>query len=656
MTRMLTTDSKQRATLSEIMNHPWMLKGYNGPLENYLPQREPLKLPLDDEVIEQMTGFEFGSADSIKERLAATLESEKYQIAARLSKTAQEVAPTPGSERRRGVFDFYKRRNSTTSRDSVNLSTEQLNTYDPLNAFAKELSIYYLAKEKLQREMMPQSSHSNTLPTPSADSIATPQIEAPKAAYTNASTYEQPGERPTGGRSRPRARTHGEDEVTEGLAKMNVAPSTPPPQVTQPPKRETLGGGLLRRFSTRKRGGDAAPEKLNLATDTASPTLKPPGEAATPRRGFSMRKTRTRDTSASPDMRSPQAEHLAPPSTANPVARAGQKILGRSSSVNSGDWHRRKYAKENEIPEPQGPLTSASNVDPPLTSGSEHSTVPRVQISDPTGSTTVDGSWSTPPRANVMQRSATSAKTKSLGHARRESMQARRAKRNESLQRVGEDVPEETEKELQAAETAESQSEMKPVFLKGLFSVSTTSSRPLPIIRADLIRVLRELNVEYTEVKGGFSCKHTPNFDPDSREQGDDAVRTGSSAGMNSHKRRISFHGLVGGSKDGPKTPRSPSKPRGSPSATDDSDSEVRNEKSSSAIFGKRRSLMGRAPGETTTHVQNDMGDKNTVLRFEIFVVKVPLFALHGIQFKKVAGGTWSYKEMAQNVLSRLRL
>ncbi|KAK4916192.1 hypothetical protein LTR28_013454, partial [Elasticomyces elasticus] len=44
------------------------------------------------------------------------------------------------------------------------------------------------------------------------------------------------------------------------------------------------------------------------------------------------------------------------------------------------------------------------------------------------------------------------------------------------------------------------------------------------------------------------------------------------------------------------------------------------------------------------------------VLKFEIFVVKVPLLSLHGIQFKKVDGGTWQYKNMAQTILNELRL
>jgi hypothetical protein len=34
----------------------------------------------------------------------------------------------------------------------------------------------------------------------------------------------------------------------------------------------------------------------------------------------------------------------------------------------------------------------------------------------------------------------------------------------------------------------------------------------------------------------------------------------------------------------------------------------------------------------------------------------VPLLQLHGLQFKKVDGGTWQYKSMAQRILENLRL
>jgi calcium/calmodulin-dependent protein kinase I len=47
----------------------------------------------------------------------------------------------------------------------------------------------------------------------------------------------------------------------------------------------------------------------------------------------------------------------------------------------------------------------------------------------------------------------------------------------------------------------------KPVYLKGLFSVSTTSSKPLSFIRADITRILDGLGVNYHEIQGGYEIK-----------------------------------------------------------------------------------------------------------------------------------------------------
>ena len=143
--------------MQEVMNHPWMLKGYNGPPENYLPHREPLSLPLDPEVIQQMTGFKFGPAEYIQNELTKKIKSPKYQAAIRrLEKERELPPPAPKDiEKKRGFgFDFYKRRSSITSRDTLtNTSTEGLPIgEDPLNAFDPMVSIYYLVREKLERE------------------------------------------------------------------------------------------------------------------------------------------------------------------------------------------------------------------------------------------------------------------------------------------------------------------------------------------------------------------------------------------------------------------------------------------------------------------------------------------------------------------------
>jgi hypothetical protein len=227
-------------------------------------------------------------------------------------------------------------------------------------------------------------------------------------------------------------------------------------------------------------------------------------------------------------------------------------------------------------------------------------------------------------------------------------MQVRRARRDNARTA---DVPEETDQDmLDDVDGKENGSGspggMKPVFLKGLFSVSTTSSKPLAFIRADLIRVLRDLGVEFREIRGGFACRHAPSIKPTADEP---AIAQPSDA-AGGHRRKVSFGGLRAPSAEQQSSisgAAPPTTPRQKASYTQ---SEDESEEDPPA-----HERQNRPAGETSTHVQSDLGGQMT-LRFEIFVVKVPLLSLHGIQFKKVDGGTWQYKNMAQKVLGELRL
>ena len=256
-------------------------------------------------------------------------------------------------------------------------------------------------------------------------------------------------------------------------------------------------------------------------------------------------------------------------------------------------------------------------------------------------------------------------RTKSLGHARRESIQRRRAER---AQVKTANVPEETDAELAeqdqdddedgALSGAEggSPGTMKPVFLKGLFSVSTTSSKPFKVIEADIIRVLKQLGVEYrSNGKGGFRCRHKPSIDLNKPQDEPPAPQS------MSHRRKISFS-LGLSSKDrehdeSQTTPRIPQTPNSTRSNRRDESDDERDESETEEAAASRRKWSGtpRAAGETSTHVQSDVGS-NMTMRFEIFVVKVPLLSLHGIQFKKLDGNTWQYKNMAQTILNELKL
>ena len=108
-------------------------------------------------------------------------------------------------------------------------------------------------------------------------------------------------------------------------------------------------------------------------------------------------------------------------------------------------------------------------------------------------------------------------------------------------------VPEETDQDLaeSTAQASRGLDIIKPMYLKGLFSVSTTSYKPLPVIWADIIRVLNQLGVMYHKIKGGFKCKHTPSIDLNNVVDSSSTPRYSSSSGTG-HRHKINFSSLMG--------------------------------------------------------------------------------------------------------------
>lgn len=668
--RMLVTNPRERAGLSEIINHPWMTKGFNTPPESYLPHRDPLQLPLDPQIIEKMTGFDFGPSDYITKELTRVLSSEEYQNAVRNNAREQAIHASV-NEQRRGVLHFYKRRNSTTSRDNLpNLSTEAIQFgSDPVNAFSPLISIYYLVREKQERERVEINPGALSLPISAGEKpLKMPDLPAPEAAYTNVSTYEMAGEKPTGGRARARSRTQGEDDVVENLRKvnLNVPPGqTPtivtPPHEQQPSKKESTGMGILRRLSTR-RGKDYRHERSETQYAPSVQVQSPPDLSSAPRKSFSVRRARNKDRAPAPLLHpggsTPhQAELLSPSTPKDPRTRSGHG-MNRSASVNSAEYRHRKP----RVAMSEG-QAGTPNLEPPMTSGSERSSLhSESKLKDPT---------QPEHRTKAVQRASTT-RARSLGHAAKESLQIRKPRREEGREA---DLPEETFEDLennQENSPNKSAENIKPVYLKGLFSVSTTSNKPLPVIRMDIVRVLNQLGVRWNEIKGGFSCLHAPSIDLSKAPEN----QPPSPEPAGNHRRRISFAGGFRSGSDRaaeehekPKRMSTLRKKQPQPdvsfTASSGSDSDFPRSSRFSPKAAAAPNKAGDntpssewpsvAAGETTTHVQNDLGE-NMTLKFEIFIVKVPLFSLHGIQFKKVQGGTWQYKEMASKILDALKL
>lgn len=638
ISRMLVTDSRQRANLQEIMNHSWMIKGFGSSPENHLPTREILHTPLDPNVIQAMTGFNFGPPEIIQSQLTEIVESQEYIKAARLlaqERESQGQQKDPEKKRSFG-FDFYKRRSYSNSRDTLPAQNYEGNLppkSDPINAFHPLLSVYYLVREKQERNRYA----ANSPQSPNEATAQMNEISAPKLAYTNPATYEMSGENATGGRSRPRARTHGEDEVAATLASMKKV-DLQSPVIPEPPpghsRKGSTAAGILRRFSTRRRKD--VPEKTQVSIATAHSPI----EKSARKKSLSIRQAHDRNSEVhlSPtSINSNHSRHVATfvPLTSTDSNNISPKALTRSSSVKSESIRSRdhrvgasdstqRFSKDNL------PANDSKN-------HFTHEDHVRSRY---------------PPKTHLNLRTASRAR--SLGHARRESIQARRAMREALETQASEEKNNDIGDASNPSNEGVDQSEnLKPVFLKGLFSVSTTSTKPVSFIRADIIRVLKQHNVRYKEIKGGFHCYHTPSIDLKKVYDLPPSTHNNYSPG---HRRKISLGGLIGGSSDRDRDDLERSSqlfriPSRQPRATSISNFDI----SAESVHRNDRGSTARVAGETSTHVQSDLGE-SMILEFEIFIVKVPLLSLHGIQFKRLVGGTWQYKSMADQILRELRL
>lgn len=290
----------------------------------------------------------------------------------------------------------------------------------------------------------------------------------------------------------------------------------------------------------------------------------------------------------------------------------------------------------------------------------------------------------------------------------------------------------------------------KPVFLKGLFSVQTTSTKPRALITADLVRVLDRIGVQYREIRGGYECVHLPSIDfsrgnagtpgqgnariPIEQQgaQGEAADYVGAGeaevirpqAPRRKQSRISVLSSLREKRRESSQTDRSPRQSPEVPTRSRASSLMLGNgshEDVSSSVaaagengvtpsrsggrlhrqrtdslgapsfFGGASSSGGQVGASNSpTKLQSQglpdaasatsapavpsklngvahSGDNagavpgavpaDLIVRFEIFVVKVPLLlGVNGLQFRRVSGNPWQYQMLAKRVLQELKL
>ena len=260
---MLVTNPANRATLAEVMAHPWMVRGFSGPPAIHMVHREPLRADeLDRQVIKGMQGFEFGTEDEIERKLVNVLESDAYIRAVQYwerkrsknnlngngsrwgesvsnsslamsfdsssGKTDSSYTPKKSSRRFSG-FDYYRRKlfspassppGSPLSHSPPHLhhhlahpsfSDTNREPLDPTKGFHPLISMYYLAREKLERDRVygpgqfasSQLSITGEAASPSAVNAQTPAEDTSMRQQQRKAAANQPQQPETSARKDP---------------------------------------------------------------------------------------------------------------------------------------------------------------------------------------------------------------------------------------------------------------------------------------------------------------------------------------------------------------------------------------------------------------------------------------------------------------------
>ncbi|CUA72721.1 hypothetical protein RSOLAG22IIIB_10256 [Rhizoctonia solani] len=719
LSRMLVTNPAARAPLSEVLNHPWMIRSYGHPPDPHLLAREPLSASdLDPAVIREMTGFEFGTPDQIHANLVQVLKSERYKLAVERwrrqkagesgsslglestpATTTLSVPSTVGSgtgtepstpksrSKRFSGFDFYRKKFLSSPPPAPvpappvipSDAPPAVDQPDPTRGFHPLISIYYLVRERMERERVygPGKFASSQLslgPEETGAGASTsggskyaqpvPRLAAPPASHFSGTSYDA-GPSPTTATATTTTTT---GPVPRARAKDVEMPAPTPSPTTQTMNQTTNQPSVPKpathrrshSLSQKPRGFEGEPGMAKSAGPAVGTFRQ--AERIREEGGEDKEEDKEEDSTgqaAELGVLPPPVPELQTPRASSLARRFGSLLGGTAASKRVSSLMERdvdtmdaKSAKSAEVP-------GSVPIVPPGASTPSHRRAATVTDSgvSPAKRHERRGSMHSPipSRANtahtipdVLER------PKTAGDGFR--------KKNEQGQVKEED------------KTEENKEDAKPVYLKGLFSVATTSTKPAHVIKADIKRVLDRMQVQHREIRGGFECIHVPSIDLSSLSTGSggeeparrSVVRKGTPTEEKKPEEKEKKEGPPSRSSlsfspkpnpDGRTTPTGPGSGAVSPTAPSPSRTKFlppipRDFADKTGGNGNGAQAIMEAPEDIWEH-----GTTNELcVRFEISIVKVPLLPLHGIQFRRVGGDGWQYQMLARRVLTELKL
>ena len=690
LSRMLVTNPTLRAPLSEVLNHPWMIRSFGHPPDPHLVPREPLTIPeLDPAVIREMTGFEFGTPETIHADLIRVLSGDRYKHAVERwrrtragesgsslgldtvtpaatsttlsvpSTSASTEPSTPKSRSKRfSGFDFYRKKflasppPPTPAPAPIIPETTPVKDAepDPTRGFHPLISIYYLVRERMERERMygPGRFASSQLSLGEAGyAQPVPHLAAPPASHVSGTSYD-PGAVPT-------TPTTTVGPVPRARAKDGEGVPSPVPSPTP------TGGMSVPKPASHRRSHSLSQKPRAFEQE--------PPRTAGPAVGTFKQAERIREEGAEEEGDSEGTELGILPPESRPVPELASprasSLARRFGSLLGGTAASKRVSSliERERPEKDADAKSAKSAEVPST--------PPVMAS-------ASGGIGNHRRAATV----TDSTSASVGrkHERRGSLQAGAGNELVRPKTAGDGSTREKVEEEKGDKVESGSEDVKPVYLKGLFSVATTSTKPAHVIKADVKRVLDRMQVQHREIRGGFECIHVPSIDLTSLAPTADGeprrsvVRKGS---------RISF-GKKGEERKATVDEKKPEEKKPEDRKLDEKKpegKEVPTSRSSLSFGGPRpdpnsnpaspnrtkflppipRDFVEKGQGQPVTpETAEDVWENGTAnelcVRFEISIVKVPLLPLHGIQFRRVGGDGWQYQMLARRVLTELKL
>ena len=458
--RMLVTNRKQRASMSEVIVHPWMNRGYDAPVENYLPKRKPLQLPIDMNVVHGMKGFEFGSEDAIKSELESLITSEEYQASAKqlesMSDRLFEQAPSSHLLRRRS-FSF-----------AMNDPQSIPSAYHPL------ISIYYLVQERMRKDAL-SKKHLEQLQDQSNESFK--NEESIGVSYT------------------AHGKTHVHHQTTQ--QEQDVVQHALDVAAVSPRASSDFGHGHRRNISDA-----SATSTLSASTSNTGSTCKPNILRRLSRRLSRQHQPEDVNAPISNTRQSEKDSDHVPIIITKQMTVDDTPIVTLNGSPVTVENHSSSYSQDQHIGNDglgkkfNNLLKRAASItvkDLPSTHQCTEHELPTEKFDRRLSSFTT-----------TIERSPSSLSGQDEVRRRR-NHQDHAVSALLALPTSDPVLPVE-ENKFTDHKKQKADDSVKYVYLKGLFSVSTTSNKKASVIRQEIIRVLEKKNITYCEKKDRFEC------------------------------------------------------------------------------------------------------------------------------------------------------